>query len=474
MYRKLLSRLVALILTLGELQQACGATARFVGNATQLTQRPSGISTDSRQCRADEIFIALRGERFDGHQFALEVLTAGALAAIVDAEWFERQKINEKAKAGNFILVEDTLLALQQIGHTIRRRWGKPVIAITGSNGKTTTKEMVAAVLAQEKVVHKTTGNLNNHIGVPMTLAELQHGHDLAVVEMATNHFGEIARLCEIADPNFGLITNIGRAHIEFFKDLDGVAKAKGELVESLQARSGIFFLNVDDPKLPSMLPSGMKAITFGIDHPAQVQAKITGVDDNGCVTMRWNDQPIHLAIPGTHNAINTLGAVALGEYFGIAPEKIRLALESIKPVSKRMQILRRGSLTIINDAYNANPDSMRVALEFLSNMPVREQSHRVAILGDMLELGDAAPRLHRELGELVSTLPIHAVFAFGPQMKHLVQAIGETLWTEHFEDKSRLAEEVRRSVRSGDVILVKGSRGMAMEEIIEKLPEGK
>ncbi|MDZ7343811.1 MAG: UDP-N-acetylmuramoyl-tripeptide--D-alanyl-D-alanine ligase, partial [candidate division KSB1 bacterium] len=333
---------VALILTLGELQRACGAESRFVGNAAQLTQRPAALSTDSRQCRAHEVFVALRGERFDGHQFVNEVLAAGALAAIVEAEWFERQKIEEKTTTGNLILVENTLLALQQIGHAIRRRWGKPVIAITGSNGKTTTKEMVAAVLAQEKVVHKTTGNLNNHIGVPLTLAELNHSHDLAVVEMATNHFGEIARLCEMAEPDFGLITNIGRAHIEFFKDLDGVAKAKGELMEYLRAHDGIFFLNVDDLKLPAMLPSGMKTITFGIDHPAQVRANIPDVDENGCVTMSWHDQPIHLAIPGTHNAINALGAVAVGEYFGIAPGKIRLGLESVAPVSKRMQILRR------------------------------------------------------------------------------------------------------------------------------------
>jgi UDP-N-acetylmuramoyl-tripeptide--D-alanyl-D-alanine ligase len=463
---------VALILTLGELQQACGANSRFVGDSAHLTQRTAGLSTDSRKCQPGEIFIALRGEHFDGHQFVKPVLASGALAAIVEAKWFKTQKQTAQLPSGNLIVVEDTLRALQNLGHTIRRRWGKEIVAITGSNGKTTTKELIAAVLAQGKSVHRTTGNLNNHIGVPLTLAELNYGHDLAVVEMGTNHFGEIARLCEIAEPNFGLITNIGRAHIEFFQDLEGVAKAKGELFEYLYTRDGIAFLNTDDPWLRKMLPSGTKAITFGIDQPAQVQGKIVAADENGRVTLAWRGLDIRLAIPGTHNASNALAAIAVGEHFGIAPEKIRFVLENAQAVAQRMQILRRGELTIINDAYNANPESMRAAVEFLAAMPVREHGRRVAILGDMLELGEAAPAAHQEIGELISTLPIQAVFAFGPQMKHLVGAIGEILWAEHFDDKSKLCKEVKRSLRPGDVILVKGSRGMTMEEVIEKLPE--
>lgn len=458
---------MALILTLGEVQIACGNVARFVGDATKLTQRPLGISTDSRQCQAGEIFVALRGEKFDGHQFVGQILASGALAAVVDKNWFASQT----EAVGNFIVVEDTLPALQKIGQTIRRRWGKPALAITGSNGKTTTKEMVASVLAQKKPVLKTAGNLNNHIGVPLTLATLQHGHDIAVIEMGMNHYGEIAQLCEIAAPNFGLITNIGRAHIEFFKTLDGVARAKGELFEYLHRRDGIAFLNADDAKLKMVLPSGTKAITYGLTHAAQVQGKIAGVDANGCVTLAWKNQNIPLAIPGTHNAINALAAVAVGEYFGIAPEQIRAALAGTQPAAKRMQVLKRGALTIINDAYNANPESMRAALEFLATLPMTGNGHRVAVLGDMLELGDAAPAAHAEIGALINQLPIDAVFAYGPHMQHLVQAIGTAKWAEHFENKKRLSEEVSRSVRSGDVILLKGSRGMAMEEIIEQLP---
>jgi len=458
---------MTLILTLGEVLQACGKDSRFVGDNARLTRRPAGLSTDSRKCRADEIFVALRGEKFDAHQFVAPVLAAGALAAVVEASWFEQQN----KPSGNFIIVDETLSALQQIGHTIRRRWGKTIIAITGSNGKTTTKELVASVLEQNNSVHKTTGNLNNHIGVPLSLAELSHSHDLAVIEMGMNHYGEIARLCEIAAPNYGLITNVGRAHLEFFKTLDGVARAKGELFDYLQAQDGIVFLNADEAKLKTILPSRTKAITFGLNQPAQTQARIAGVDEDGCVTLAWRNQTIHLAIPGTHNAINALAAIAVGDHFGIAPEKIRLALENSQPVAKRMQIFRRGELTIINDTYNANPESMRAALEFLAAMPIRGSGRRLAVLGDMLELGEAAPAAHEEIGALICELPIHAVFAYGPRMKHLLHAIRETKWAEHFEDKSRLSAEVSRSIRPGDVILLKGSRGMAMEEVIEKLP---
>lgn len=458
---------MAIILTLGEVQIACGNGARFAGDTTKLTQRPLGISTDSRQCRANEIFVALRGEKFDGHQFVGRIITAGALAAVVAKNWFESQK----NPTGNFIIVDDTLQALQKIGQMIRRRWGKTALAITGSNGKTTTKEMVASVLAQNKFVLKTAGNLNNHIGVPLTLATLQHSQDFAVIEMGMNHYGEIAQLCEIAAPNFGLITNVGRAHIEFFKTLDGVARAKGELFEYLHRRDDIAFLNADDAKLKTVLPSGTKAITYGIMQAAQVQGKIASVDANGCVALAWKNQNIPLAIPGAHNAINALAAVAVGDYFGVAPEQIRAALAGTLPAAKRMQVFKRGPVTIINDAYNANPESMRAALEFLAALPMPGKGHRLAVLGDMLELGEAAPAAHAEIGTLIKQLSIDAVFAYGPHMQYLVQEIGTAKWAEHFENKKRLGEEVSRSVRPGDVILLKGSRSMAMEEVIEQLP---
>ena len=455
-----------IILTTGEVLQALGEHARYAGEPGVLTRRALKISTDSRLCGPEDLFFALRGERFDGHDFIAEIFSRGALAAVVEAGWFG----SEKKRAGNFLVVEDTLTALQDLGRVIRRRWGQLVLAITGSTGKTTTKEMVAAVLAQKIFVHKTSGNLNNHIGVPLVLSELTHAHELAVLEMGTNHFGEIAALCKIAAPDFGLITNIGRAHTEFFGDLTGVAKAKRELWEAVRARDGIAFLNADDAHLIAALPSGMKAVTYGLQAPAQIHGKIAGMDDEGRVTLAWKDEQIRLNVAGQHQASNALAAIAVGDYFGVTPGAIKKGLETFTVPEKRMQISQLAGMTVINDAYNANPESLRAALEFLASRQLAEGGRRIAILGDMLELGAAAETAHHEAGEVISTLPVQAVFAFGPNMKYLVHAVGQHCWALHFENKHQLIEEIKRSVRPGDVLLIKGSRGMAMEEVIKQL----
>ncbi|NUO81142.1 UDP-N-acetylmuramoyl-tripeptide--D-alanyl-D-alanine ligase, partial [candidate division KSB1 bacterium] len=331
-------------------------------------------------------------------------------------------------------------------------------------------QEMIASVLQQKFVTHKTTGNLNNHLGVPLTLSELTYGPEVAVVEMGTNHFGEIAALCEIAAPNYGVITNVGRAHTEFLGDLSGVAKAKGELFEYLHRNDGVAFLNADDAYLRAALPSGAKAITFGIDKPAQYQGKVLGLEENGCVQLEVQKTQIRLNVPGLHHAHNALAAVAIGSFLGVPMSGIKKGLESFETPAKRMQVQRMHGVTIINDAYNANPESMRAALQFLAAMSPAEHGRRIAILGDMLELGPHADAYHREIGEFITTLPIQAVFAFGPHMKHAVQAIGQYCWAEHFEAKPQLIAEVNRSLRAGDVVLLKGSRSMAMEEVVVNL----
>ena len=457
---------MALILTLGEILRALGGGARYVGDQALLTRRATAISIDSRACGAEALFVALRSDRFDSHNFIADVFAKQALAAVVDAQWFQS---NQKA-FGNFIIVDDTLHTLQKIGSTIRKRWGKNVVAVTGSNGKTTTKEMIASVLQQKFFTRKTNGNLNNHIGVPLTLSELTYGPEVAVVEMGTNHFGEIAALCEIAAPNFGVITNVARAHTEFFGDLAGVAKAKAELFEYLHHNDGIAFLNADDPNLRVALPSGAKAITFGIDKPAQYQGKVLGLDENGCVQLEVQKTQIRLNLPGLHHSHNALAAVAIGSFLGVPMSGIKKGLESFETPAKRMQVQRLHGVTIINDAYNANPESMRAALQFLAAMPPAENGRRIAILGDMLELGPHADEYHREIGEFVTTLPIQAVFAFGPHTTHLIQAVGQHCWAEHFEEKAKLFAEINRSIRPGDVLLLKGSRGMAMEEVVANL----
>ncbi|RIK78283.1 UDP-N-acetylmuramoyl-tripeptide--D-alanyl-D-alanine ligase [candidate division KSB1 bacterium] len=457
-----------IILTLGEVLRACGEQVRFAGDKSMLRTRPAACSIDSRTCQGGDLFFALAGDKFDGHEFLPQVFEKQALAAVVSARWYEQHP----KQRNNLIIVGDVLQALQNLGSAIRRRWGKPVLALTGSNGKTTTKEMVAAVLAQKKVVHKTVGNLNNHIGVPLTLSQLAFAHDMAVVEMGANHFGEIARLCEIAVPQYGLITNVGRAHLEFFGDAAGVARAKGELFHYLHEHEGIAFFNADDPYLPAVLPAGLKAVTYGLQKPAQIHGTIKQTDGGGHATLSWRNTEIRINVPGAHNAGNALAAVAIGDFFGIAPEAIRAGIEACASVSQRMQIVRKSGMVIINDAYNANPESMKIALGFLAQQPLAASARRVAILGDMLELGASAEAAHREIGEFIATLPLQAVFAYGPQTKHLVDAVGQNCWAVHFMKKQNLFAEVNRSVRPGDVLLLKGSRGMAMEEVLEKLPE--
>jgi UDP-N-acetylmuramoyl-tripeptide--D-alanyl-D-alanine ligase len=457
---------MALLPTLGEARRTMNA--RYAGDERKMTRRATAVSTDSRSCASEMLFVALPGDKFDGHDFIAAAFAQGALAAVVEAKWFERQK----KPRGDFLLVDDTLHALQQLGSGIRKRWGGNVLAITGSNGKTTTKEMIAAVLRQKNFLHKTSGNLNNHIGVPLTLSELSPAHELLVVEMGTNHFGEIARLCEIAAPNLGLITNVGHAHTGFFGDLAGVTKAKKELFDYLHGHDGIAFLNADDAPLLGALPSALKAITFGVRNPAQIHAKILGYDEAGCVTLAWKNVEIRLPVPGEHQAGNALAAIAVGDFFNLSAEQIKRGLESCTVPSQRMQILHAGGMTIINDAYNANPESMRAALLFLAAKAVPPGGRRVAILGDMLELGPTADDHHHALGEFIKTLPIQAVLAFGPHMRRLVEAVGHERWALHFDKKEELIAEVKQCVRAGDVLLLKGSRGMAMEETIKNLYE--
>jgi UDP-N-acetylmuramoyl-tripeptide--D-alanyl-D-alanine ligase len=454
----------AVILTLKEIQAAI-APATFVGEPSRHGMRPVGVSTDSRQIGDGELFVALRGEKFDGHDF-VSAVESKALAVIVEEEWFEKNK----PASGNYLVVHDSLLALQNCGRAVRRVWQKPVIAVAGSNGKTTTKELVYGVLAQAHQTHRTLGNLNNHIGVPLTLAALDNGHALAVIEVGTNHFGEIARLCEIAEPDLGLITNIGREHLEYFADLAGVARAELELFDFLKAHGGTALVNIDDPTLRTQKLDGLKTISYGFSEGAQIRGVHATIGEDGCSTFAVDGANIRVPIAGAHNAVNALAAVAVGLQFGVSLEQARAGIESIRPVSMRMQVERIGGVTFINDAYNANPESMRAALDSLMAMPLAKGGRRVAVLGDMLEMGAAGEAAHREIGEKINQLKIDAVFAFGPASRCLVDAVDEQMISSvgHFQNKTDICSAVVDIVRGGDVVLVKGSRGMKMEEVIE------
>ncbi len=444
----------------------------FKGKPEILQQAISGFCIDSRAIQPGEIFIAIKGEKFDGHQFIPDVITKDVQNFIVSKSWYETQKNEELI--GNYFLVNDTLVALQEISRYFRLKFEIPVLALTGSNGKTTTKEMIAAVLSQKYNVLKNKGNLNNHVGVPLSLLEMTDEHEIAIIEMGTNHRGEIARLAEIANPTCGLITNIGPAHLEFFGSLEGVYQAKSELWQYLEKNGQIAFVNVDDKLLSKNLPSVTKVVTYGFENKAQVQGKFLGLDAEGRSSFSVNQIEINLGMVGMHNIYNALAAVTVGLEFDLNLNQIKVALEKFLPTSKRMEVIRKKGLVIINDCYNSNPESARKALLTLSQMETRGK--RIAVLADMLELGDWGESEHQGIGEYVVSLGnIDHLLTFGP-LSNLTTQQAEKLGLKaavHFDDKKELIKYLKSIIDEDDLLLIKGSRGMAMEEVTMGVIEG-
>lgn len=433
----------------------------FIGDEQILNQPISSVSIDSRSVQPNELFFALKGEKYDAHQFIPDVLRKGVQAVVVAEDWFR-----ESGSKGNFFITDNTLIALQEISSFYRSRFDIPFLAITGSNGKTTTKEMIAQVLSQKYRVIKNKGNLNNHIGVPQTLFELDSSHEVAIIEMGTNHYGEIKRLAEIVQPEYGLITNIGSAHLEFFGSLEGVAKAKSELWEFLEEHQGIAFVNVDDPLLARKIPKTNKVITYGFHQKADVQGKFEGVDEFGYASFHVMGTAIKLKVAGMHNIYNSLSAVSVGLEFNLDIDQIKRSLEDFLPTAKRMEVIRQEGVIFLNDCYNSNPTSAEKALITLSQ--IRTTGRRIAVLADMLELGEKSPELHAEIGEKAAALKLDHLLALGPLSKYTVEmARKKGLATAlHFYDKMDLVEYLKKIIRQHDVILIKGSRGMAMEEV--------
>jgi UDP-N-acetylmuramoyl-tripeptide--D-alanyl-D-alanine ligase len=429
-----------------------------------------GVSTDSRKIKHGEIFFAIKGERFDGHDFVGSAFKKGAIACVVNYDWFKMNK--DKFKTKTLIAVDDTLKSLGKLANAYRKDFNIPIIAIAGSNGKTTTKEMIAQVLGQKYKVLKSEGNLNNQIGVPLTLFKLRKTHQVAVIEFGTNHFGEIRYLCEVAEPDHGLITNIGREHIEFFKDIKGVAKEEGSLFDYIFEKDGFVFVNFDDVFVREMGEKFRNKITFGFSDGADVKGEILEVDDFARfkfkVKFNGKEQILKLKISGEHIVMNAVSAFAVGLKFGVSPSQMKKALQSYEPFSKRMEILKVKGITIINDTYNANPDSMIASLKTLKQM--KNSGKKIAVLGDMLELGDYTEEAHREVGQKVVEFGIDYLLTYGNAMRFAYEvALNGVNHAIHFDDKDMLVYHLFEIVERGDVVLVKGSRGVAMEEVVEK-----
>lgn len=452
--------------TLGEFLKS---KFEFLGPAEKLPHRIAGVSIDTRKIRPNEIYFAIRGETLDGHDFVQEAFRKKAAAAVVERAWWKGQSLDSTGSRVLF-LVDDAVTALQEAANDYRKRFSVSVIGLTGTNGKTTTKEMMAAVLSQIGAVCKTEGNLNNHIGLPLTLFTLKRHHQAAVVEMGANHFGEIARLCEVAEPQFGLITNVGRGHLEFLGDLQGVARAKMELFEYLQ-RDGTAFINLDDPLIVKNAPKIRNKITYGFKEEAKITAQRLPPDASGCPRMRIQGQLINLNVLGDHNLSNALAAAAVGLEFGVTLAAIKTAIEHVKLPAKRMETIKRGDVLIFNDSYNANPDSTLSALRIFKRTPC--QGKRIFVFGDMLELGKAAEPEHAKIGAALGEYDVDLFFAYGPLSEYAVNAARSShqqIASKHFQNKTELVAELKGCINDGDLLLIKGSRGMKMEEILDDL----
>ena len=434
----------------------------------------TGVSTDSRSVKSGDLFVAIRGGKFDGHNFVTTAIEQSAAAVVVDQKWADANKRMMISINVPRLIVRDTVQALGRIANGYRRKFDIPVLAVGGSNGKTTTKEMIRAVLAQKFNVLCTEGNLNNHLGVPQTLFCLDGKHDVAVIEVGTNHRGEIAYLCEILEPTHGLITNVGKEHLEFFGTLDGVAKSEGELFRWLEAHGGTGFINGDDPRIVKQSRKLRKKIVYGLEATrAKVKGAIQKVDEQGCTTVRIKHSgksfTATLRIPGSHNAGNAVAAAAVGLSLKVPTTRIQSALELFSPSSKRMEVQQLNGITILNDTYNANPDSVIAALATLRSM--KAAGKKIAVLADMLELGPKSAEYHKQIGKAVSSSGVAYLLTFGLLSRHTNEAAAVKN-KAHYDQKNVLAEYLLEIARSGDVILVKGSRGMKMEEVIAFLQE--
>jgi len=424
------------------------------------------VAFDSRNIGKGSLFFALPGSHTDGHLFLDEVRKKGGCAAVVEP----RRVPNSFKKADNFLLpVKNTLDALQTVASEYRKRFNIPVVGITGTNGKTTVKEMTAAILGSKYRVCKSMGNYNNHIGVPVSICSWNADCEVAILEIGTNHFGEIQHLCEIARPTHGVITNIGKGHLAYLKDTEGVARAKRELLDSLE-KNGKAYLNGDDVILRSFQSIVNHTVMFGFDNSNDFRAVDLGTDENGFPKMQLNGKPVKLSVLGRHNLMNALAAAAISRTFGIPWDDILKVLRHYEPCNKRMERIKIGSVMVLNDTYNANPGSVLEALNTL--MSIKEVKRRVVVLGDMLELGAASIAEHENIGKKITELGVDGFFAFGSEMEKAIASAKQAglKTARHFAKKSVLIEMLGDFIQAEDGVLIKGSRGMQMEDVVDGL----
>ncbi len=451
-------------LALRRVGEFIAATGNYDGSA-----EAAGYSIDSRTLAPGELFFAVKGERLDGHDYVEAALEAGAVAAVI-----AKDQASRYAAGRGLLLVEDPLNALQTLAIAVRKLWGKPVVGVTGSTGKTTTKEAIAQLLATRFQVHKSVGNLNNHFGLPLQLLKLQPEHEIAVMELGMSHAGEITALARIAQPDLGVVTNVAPVHLEFFKSLGDIARAKYELIESLPA-GGTAVLNADDEYV-AQFGRGFRGrvVTYGVCHPADVRAE--NIEQRGAegsifeVVSEAARHQAKLPLVGMHNVYNALAAVAVAAARGLPLEQAVAALAALSAGDKRGQLLEVAGAAVINDCYNSNPRALESMVDVLAGMPVSRGGRRIVVAGEMLELGPSAAELHRRCGRYLAQRKIDLLVGVRGEAQHLVEGAAEEKIPAQFlaspEDAGRWLAE---NVRPGDLVLLKASRGVRLEKALEE-----
>ena len=416
----------------------------------------NGLTTDSRHCPEGSMFLALKGETFNGNAFAAQSLAQGCRYAVVDEPQYA------SPENPRILLVENCLQTLQQLANYHRRKLGTRMVGVTGTNGKTTTKELIAAVLKEKFNVLYTQGNFNNHIGVPLTLLRLTHDHEMAVIEMGASHPGDIKELVDIVHPNYGIITNVGRAHLEGFGSFEGVIRTKGELYDYIRRSKGKIFIKKENEYLQS-IAKGIEQITYGNGDDAFASGQVVSCDP--FLVFNWKQQgklhTVETHMIGSYNLDNVLAAVAVGRFFKIPAERISRAIAAYEPTNNRSQFKKTDNNELIIDAYNANPSSMKVALDNFITMPVQPKA---IILGDMRELGPTSDELHAEVVEQIKKGQFDKVFLCGEHFSKVGKEFSPFATTE------AMVEELRKQPLKGYHILIKGSHSMGLEKLADIL----
>jgi UDP-N-acetylmuramoyl-tripeptide--D-alanyl-D-alanine ligase len=433
--------------------------AKVLGLSGAGEARITGWSVDSRTVQTGDLFFALRGPNHDGNIYVADALRKGATAAVA-----------EVSAPGAVLVVPDALHALQEIAVWARKRWGRDVVGLTGSAGKTSTKDIIAELLSVTLHAGKTVGNFNNHVGVPLSILRLPLDAEVAVLEIGMNHAGEIRELCQIAQPRIGVVTNVGYAHIEAFESIDGVAAAKRELIECLP-QEGIAVLNADDPRVAAFRDFHKgTVITFGIAQPANVRAEDVEFLPDGGARFRIGSVQFATALLGRHGILNILAGVAVAGLYGIAPAQLTAAVAGLKPGKMRGERFTDNGILILNDCYNANPDAVQAMIDVLRDSPARR---RIAVLGEMLELGKRSECLHREVGRYAARSGIDVVVAIHGDARFIADGViesGKAADNVYFLDDAAAAGDLARQMaREGDAVLFKGSRGTRVERALER-----